>query len=73
MDNVVKSLYNMLEVMGEAPEEDPKIKAQKIFQEIDVNNDGLLSSEEFLKGCMNDSELMVLLEKLFNFLTEGMD
>ena len=73
MDHIMQSVYNMLDVVGAKPNDDPSEKAKKIFQEIDVNDDGLLSKEEFLRGCMNDAELMMLLEKLFNFLTEGMD
>ncbi len=73
MNHVFKSLYKMLNVIGEAPKENPEAMAQKIFDEIDVDSDGVLSQEEFLKGCTNDDELMRLFEKLFNFLTEGMD
>lgn len=74
MTNVIKSLYSMLDVIGQAPtDQPPEIRAKNIFAEIDVNSDGILSREEFLKGCMNDAELMNLLEKLFTFLTEGMD
>ena len=40
----------MLDVIGEAPRDNPKVKAEKIFKEIDINGDGVLSQEEFLKG-----------------------
>lgn len=73
MVNVVKAIYAMLQVSGAAPKDDPSIKAEKIFKEIDVDHDGKLTKQEFLKGCMSDDELMLLLEKLFNYLTEGMD
>ena len=73
MVNAIKAIYNMLDVAGQAPKDDPTFKAEKIFKEIDINSDGVLTKSEFLKGCMSDDELMLLLEKLFNFLTEGMD
>ena len=40
----------MLEGMGSRPSGDPKIRARDIFSVIDVNNDGTLSEEEFVKG-----------------------
>lgn len=71
--SAVISIYNMLDVIGARPKENPEEKARKIFRQIDINNDGILTQTEFLRGCMNDAELMLLLEKLFNFLTEGME
>jgi Ca2+-binding EF-hand superfamily protein len=73
MNHVMKDIYNMLEVIGAAPKNNSDDGAKKIFNQIDINSDGLLTMEEFLKGCMKDDELMLLLEKLFTFLTEGMD
>ena len=46
----LQSLYKMLEGMGCRPSGDPKIRARDIFSIIDVNNDGTLSEEEFVKG-----------------------
>ena len=40
----------MLEGMGSRPSGDPKIRAKDIFASIDVNNDGTLSKDEFIKG-----------------------
>ena len=54
-------------------QENPEIKADKLFSEIDTNNDGVLTQDEFLRGCRNDPEIMKLLDKLYNYLTEGMD
>ena len=59
--------------MSESPEDDPCIRADKIFSDIDINNDGELNEEEFLKGCLRDDELMVLLEKLFTVLASGFE
>ena len=73
MSKAMTSIYYMLNSIGEAPKNNPEEKAKDIFHQIDLNSDGFLTMEEFLRGCMNDAELMLLLEKLFNFLTEGMD
>ena len=40
----------MLEGMGSRPSGDPKIRAKDIFSSIDLNNDGTLTVEEFVKG-----------------------
>ena len=45
-----QSLYKMLEGMGNRPSGDPKIRAKDIFSSIDLNNDGTLTVEEFVKG-----------------------
>ena len=48
--NLFQSLYKMLEGMGNRPSGDPKIRAKDIFSLIDLNNDGTLTVEEFVKG-----------------------
>ena len=76
----------MLEGMGSRPSGDPKVRAKDIFSSIDVNQDGTLTKDEFIKGikqsvfsvtndilssgCQTDEELMMLLEKLFETLLE---
>ena len=40
----------MLEGMGSRPSGDPKIRARDIFSSIDINHDGTLTCEEFVKG-----------------------
>ena len=37
-------------------------KKQNNFR-IDVNNDGVLTEEEFLKGCLEDEELSMMLSQ----------
>jgi len=70
MANIMMSLYKMLEGMGQRPSGDPKLRARDIFAEIDVNSDGTLTEEEFIKGCQLDDELIALLTKLFETLLE---
>ena len=36
-------------------------RASKIFRELDINGDGELDEDEFVKGCMDDSDLMSML------------
>ena len=50
----LQSLYKMLEGMGNRPSGDPKVRAKDIFSTIDVNQDGTLTKDEFIKGlCLN--------------------
>jgi len=70
MSLFLQSLYKMLEGMGNRPSGDPKVRAKDIFSTIDVNQDGTLTKDEFIKGCQTDDELMALLEKLFETLLE---
>ena len=36
-------------------------RARKIFRRMDVNRDGQLTEEEFLRGCLEDDEMSKLL------------
>ena len=36
-------------------------RANKIFSFLDINNDGDISEHEFVKGCLQDEELVMLL------------
>lgn len=54
MSLFLQSLYKMLEGMGNRPSGDPKVRAKDIFSTIDVNQDGTLTKDEFIKGlCLN--------------------
>ena len=39
----------------------PEVRTRDIFQKMDTNSDGVLSKDEFIKGCMNDETLYKLL------------
>ena len=41
--------------------ENPTERTRDIFTKMDVNSDGVLSKEEFIKGCLNDETLYRLL------------
>ena len=38
-------------------------RAEKIFSSLDINNDGDISEEEFVKGCMEDEEMVKMLSE----------
>lgn len=61
------------DAVSKSPGDDPCLRADKIFAEIDINGDGELNEEEFLTGCLRDDELMILLEKLFTVLSSGFE
>ena len=60
-------LKEMIEIIGtlyemEGISQDSAIdRAEKIFSELDFNSDGSLTEEEFLSGCMDDDDLVRLL------------
>ena len=39
----------------------PVCRTDDIFNKMDTNKDGVLSKEEFIKGCLNDETLYRLL------------
>ena len=69
MSKVMISIYIMLitsdsnKAKAEA-EEKATAHAAKLFQEVDVDNDGELSEKEFITGCKQDKELMRKLQQL---------
>ncbi|XP_023331293.1 neuronal calcium sensor 2 isoform X1 [Eurytemora carolleeae] len=65
MEKVMECVYNMFEGMGQRPSGDPKIRAKEIFEKIDINGDGELTENEFVRGCSEDKEMMTLLNSLF--------
>lgn len=36
-------------------------RAQRIFKKMDINHDGALTEQEFIKGCLNDDDLTKIL------------
>ena len=57
----LQAIYLMTETdvskIGEAPE----LRTRDIFEKMDTNSDGVLTKEEFIKGCLNDETLYKLL------------
>ena len=62
MSKVVESIYGMwCEDSTEQTTISAKERAMKIFRRMDENEDGHLTEEEFLQGCLEDYELSKLL------------
>ncbi|CAG0891333.1 unnamed protein product [Darwinula stevensoni] len=63
MTAIVDAIYSMLgkgEIQASYGDT-PKERAQKIFTKMDVNVDGKVTQDEFIGGCMEDSEIRQLL------------
>jgi len=43
------------------PEDTPARRTQEIFDKMDENHDGVLTKEEFIKGCLADEFLYQML------------
>ena len=39
----------------------PRVRTRDIFSKMDENNDGVISKDEFIKGCLHDETLYKLL------------
>lgn len=60
MVEVLETVYVMEGVMSGNM---AKTRAKQIFNELDVNGDGTLTCDEFVKGCMKDDDMVALLKK----------
>ncbi|XP_076462744.1 neuronal calcium sensor 2-like [Babylonia areolata] len=63
MELIIKAIYDMLGTAVVKPEdkETPKDRTARIFDKMDSNNDGVLTREEFIHGCLNDQCLYEML------------
>ena len=55
-----QAIYLMTEpdsVVGDAPVE----RTRDIFNKMDLNSDGVLTKDEFIRGCLEDEDLFKLL------------
>lgn len=46
---------------GATPEESAEDRTEKIFSQMDKNNDGVLNKKEFIDGCLADDFLCQML------------
>ena len=60
LEMAIEMILAMRGEKGEGGETAKQI-AERIFRNMDVNNDGYLSEEEFMQGCINDKKLFQLL------------
>eukprot|EP00088_Acartia_fossae_P014037 TRINITY_DN1747_c0_g1_i3.p1 TRINITY_DN1747_c0_g1~~TRINITY_DN1747_c0_g1_i3.p1 ORF type:complete len:197 (-),score=4.88 TRINITY_DN1747_c0_g1_i3:56-646(-) len=64
MTKIVKSIYNM---MGPTQQlaldsfESPELRAEGIFKRMDINSDGRVTRQEFVRCCLDDTKLIELL------------
>ena len=63
MTKIVKSIYNMMGPNHVAMDqyESPEARAEGIFRRMDVNSDGKVTRQEFVRCCLEDQKLIELL------------
>ena len=63
MTKIVKSIYNMMGPNHVAMDqfESPEARAEGIFKRMDVNQDGKVTKQEFVRCCLEDQKLIELL------------
>ena len=63
MTRIVKSIYNMMGPNHVAMDqyESPEARAEGIFRRMDVNSDGKVTRQEFVRCCLEDQKLIELL------------
>lgn len=56
--NEMIEVMTALQCMDGASKEAAAVRGRRIFEELDINDDGEISCEEFVRGCMMDPELV---------------
>lgn len=63
MAEIIGAIYNMVgpSLAHQDPSDTPEKRTREIFAKMDENNDGVLSKDEFIKGCLADEFLCQML------------
>ncbi|VEL11150.1 unnamed protein product [Protopolystoma xenopodis] len=61
MVEIIRAIYSMLGADGSSVDLSPEARTDEIFDKMDENGDGVLTREEFMKGCMADKQLYSML------------
>jgi len=63
MAEIIGAIYNMVgpSLAVTDPADTPEKRTKEIFAKMDENNDGVLSKDEFIKGCLSDEFLCQML------------
>ncbi|RNA44289.1 neuronal calcium sensor 2-like [Brachionus plicatilis] len=61
MEKIIEAIYDLLGEENRKGENSPPRRVLKIMAKLDKNNDGSLSPDEFINGCLNDEILRHLL------------
>ena len=58
MREIIGTLYEMEGLNKDSAKE----RGEKIFEQLDIDGDGELTEEEFIKGCLIDDDLVELID-----------
>jgi len=58
---ILQAIYLMTDYKPTEDEEMPVVRTKEIFNRMDTNGDGVLSKDEFIRGCLGDERLFKLL------------
>ena len=61
MTKMVREMYNVIDISERPPGMNPISFAKAIFNDMDTNQDGQISKEEFIKACMDDESFSSIL------------
>merc|ERR1712059_173654 len=68
MTKIVKCIYKMMDGPGRTvvrgpthKQETPEIRAETIFRRMDINSDGRVTRQEFVRSCLDDQKLIDML------------
>ena len=61
MSEMIEILETVYVMEGVVTANMAKTRAKQIFRQLDVDGDGSLTCDEFVKGCMKDEEMVMML------------